>query len=252
MALDRWLLETASRPVLRFYSWQPYTLSLGRHQEFGGAAARRARERGIPVVRRDTGGRAVFHARELTYSVIIPREHPLAQLGLQPLYRLLNSALLSGLAELGVPVARETRRVDLRQHYQQPTAAVCFSTPVETEVTVGGRKLVGSAQRRFQQGVLQHGSLLLGREHREITAIFHPPEKVAAALGELDEHAVCLAEVLAEVPSQEELAEILARAFARTLNLEFQELHLDSEQWRQVKRAAPEFRVQSSPESDLP
>lgn len=181
MAIDQALLDRAAggERWLRLYRWSPHCLSFGRHEP---ALRRydRARilARRLDVVRRPTGGRAVWHAEELTYAVAAPG----ALLGgLRQAYEEIHRMLLAALRLLGVFAemadARGVARVD---------AGPCFAWPAGGEITVLGRKLVGSAQLRERGGLLQHGSLLLrGRQAtvQELTRGGAPPD-LAGALAE--------------------------------------------------------------------
>lgn len=159
MAMDESLMASVrqgGRPVLRFYRWEPGCLSLGRNQPARDIYDReRITELGLEVVRRPTGGRAVLHHRELTYSVVAAD----GWLGdLRTSYQRVNRALAAGLRHLGIPAEVVT--------IASPPAPVssaqpCFRAPVVGEVVAGGRKLIGSAQVREQGVMLQHGSLLL-------------------------------------------------------------------------------------------
>lgn len=158
MALDEALLRRARESgegVVRVYSWAVPTLSLGRNQRAVGAyPAERARGLGVDVVRRPTGGRALLHHREITYSVTAPApEHE----SLARSYRTINQALLSALRELGVQAEVAVRH----QRLPPPGSAPCFELPADGELMLGGRKLVGSAQYREQGALLQHGSILV-------------------------------------------------------------------------------------------
>lgn len=159
MAIDSALLDFAVREgglFLRLYQWAPYCLSFGRHEPaLRRYDAARIRSLGIDWVRRPTGGRAVWHARELTYSVTAP----VAWFGgMKEAYREIHEMLAAAVLELGaVPalaLAGEPRSLG-------PAAGPCFASPAGGEVLVGGRKVVGSAQLRRAGAFLQHGSLLL-------------------------------------------------------------------------------------------
>lgn len=160
MALDQALLARAARGErwLRLYRWSPHCLSFGRHEPALRRYDRaRIEARGLDVVRRPTGGRAVWHAEELTYAVAAPAE-PFG--GLRQAYEEIHRMLLAALRLLGVAAelapARRAAPVD---------AGACFASSAGGEITLGGRKLVGSAQLREGAGLLQHGSLLLaGRQ----------------------------------------------------------------------------------------
>ena len=159
MALDEALMDAVregAEPVLRFYRWQPACLSLGRNQPAAGFYDRdEIARRGLGVVRRPTGGRAVVHARELTYSVIVP-DRSLG--GPRESYAAINGALVAGLRELGVAA---TLQAPTEYRAPVPSTNPCFLQPAQGEVVLAGRKLIGSAQLSQRGVLLQHGSLLL-------------------------------------------------------------------------------------------
>lgn len=168
--LDR-TLETGAA-FLRCYRWEPYCLSFGRHEP---ALRRydtvRIRERGLSCVRRPTGGRAVWHARELTYAVTAPLS---AFGGLREAYAAIHGLLAAALSSLGVQSLLAPR--------SSPTPGIgsgpCFATPVGGEVLVRGSKVVGSAQLRSGDAFLQHGSLLLADDQvviEELAGLTPPP-----------------------------------------------------------------------------
>jgi len=190
MAVDEALAASVAAggaPVLRFYRWDPACLSLGRNQPARGrydlAALAAA---GIDVVRRPTGGRAVLHRRELTYSVAAP----VALLGPQrQAYAAINRALVAGLRRLGADASLQPAT---GVHAPHPSLAPCFAEPVEGEVVAAGRKLVGSAQRLLGSVLLQHGSLPLHDDQAAVAALVvgrddsaaeAPPATLAGVLG---------------------------------------------------------------------
>lgn len=202
MALDEALMARArstGNGVVRVYSWASPTLSLGRNQRAVGAyPAERASARGIAVVRRATGGRALLHHREITYSVTAPAP---AHDSLARSYRAINAVLLEALRTLGVQaqVASGTTRLP------PPGSAPCFEMPAPGELTVGGRKLVGSAQYREHGAMLQHGSILVDDDQplvAELAAVSVPATIPAATLRE----------ALGRAPTPEEFADALFAA----------------------------------------
>ncbi len=199
MARDH-ALAAALRPgtaTARFYRWKPATLSLGRNEPFAAGYREFLRARpGIGVVRRPTGGRAVLHDGELTYSVVLPAR---ACGGPRQVYRRVNEGLVDGLRRLGVDAGAASGRA------LPPDAGPCFLEPAEGEVTICGRKLVGSAQVRIGQAVLQHGSLLLVADQSPLFAL-------APGL-----HAITLAEALGEVPPWTRLVEALSGGLSGSL-----------------------------------
>src|SRR5690606_2640196 len=143
MAVDDAILTAVARgdapPTLRFYDWSPPCLSLGYAQKSADADLTRLAAAGWDVVRRPTGGRAILHIDELTYSVAVPEDHPLASGGIVDSYRRISAALLAGLQRLGAQVDARPREGSLRG-----AGPVCFEIASHYEITVNGRKLVGS------------------------------------------------------------------------------------------------------------
>lgn len=163
MAVDEAVLEHihqgGSKPTLRLYSWNPPCLSLGHAQPFKDVDVARLRARGWDVVRRVTGGRAILHTDELTYSVTGSADNAILAGGVLESYNRLAKALLFTMHEIGLPVEiKEDAGHAKSMTYPNP---VCFEVPSTYEITVNGKKLVGSAQARKREGVLQHGSLPL-------------------------------------------------------------------------------------------
>ena len=161
MAVDQAILsavvEGVSPPTLRFYAWSPPCLSLGRNQSFADVDPVACEAAGIDVVRRPTGGRSILHTDELTYSVALLQTDPRSEGGVMEGYRRLSEGLLAGLRHLE---AAAVQAVGARKASDEQTA-ICFEMPSDYEITVAGRKLVGSAQWRARGGVLQHGTLPL-------------------------------------------------------------------------------------------
>ena len=172
MALDHALMARARQSgetVLRVYEWAAPVLSLGRNQRARDVYLDAELERwAIGVVRRPTGGRALLHHREITYSVTAPVR---AADGLTTVYRRVNQLLLTALERLGVPavVARPESRS------RPPTPLPCFAEPASGEIVVDGRKLVGSAQWRDDGALLQHGSILIDDDQGIVTRLMRNP-----------------------------------------------------------------------------
>jgi lipoate-protein ligase A len=168
MALDQWLLDTAERTgegFLRLYRWNPYCLSFGRNEPAARRYDRaRIEARGISTVRRPTGGRAVWHARELTYAVAAPvdtfGDDPDRPLSRQA-FNTIHATLLSAVRRLGAPVTMAIPAERGAKPAEHVGAGACFASAVGGELLVGQQKLLGSAQVRQGRAFLQHGSLLL-------------------------------------------------------------------------------------------
>jgi len=223
MAVDEAILESVgggeSRPTLRLYSWNPPCLSLGYAQPAGDADMEQLSNHGWDIVRRITGGRAILHADELTYAVIGPPNEPRLVGGVLESYRRLSQALLSALQLLGLP-AQALPQPQGAAHAQKQKP-VCFEVPSNYEITVGGKKLIGSAQSRKKSGVLPHGSLPLSGDLTRITqALFFPDAASRLRAAErLLAHAANVESITGEVVSWEAAAAAFETAFSRTLNL---------------------------------
>ncbi len=167
MAVDEAILRAVAQgeqpPTLRLYAWEPACLSLGYGQRATDVDWERLAANGWTAVRRLTGGRAILHTDELTYSVALPLDHELAQGDIVDSYRHISEALLVALQLLGAQPAADPLSEPLRS-----VAPVCFETPSHYEITVDGRKLIGSAQARKHDGLLQHGAFPL---HGDIARI---------------------------------------------------------------------------------
>jgi len=195
MAIDEAVLRAGSAiPTLRLYAWTPPCLSLGYAQPAADVDRERLRQRGWDLVRRPTGGRAILHIDELTYSLTLPEDHPVAQGGIIASYRRISHALLAALSQLGVSSQADQRAESGGTH----SGPVCFETPSHYEVTAGGKKLIGSAQMRRQGMVLQHGSLPLFGDIARICDVLAYDDEAARGAGrqQVRARATTLAEAL--------------------------------------------------------
>ncbi|HXF60340.1 MAG TPA: biotin/lipoate A/B protein ligase family protein [Caldilineaceae bacterium] len=227
MALDQALAEACaagdSPPTLRFYRWHPPAVSLGRHQPIDDLDLAAVEARGYEVVRRPTGGRAILHTDELTYSVAAPAHEPRVQGSVMDAYLRLSHGLLAGLRLLGLEADKAAGHVRAGPN----VSAACFETPSAYEITAGGRKLIGSAQSRRAGYVLQHGSLpLVGDIGRLVDVLALPPTQAEHLRRELVARAGTLAQALgvaedAPTVQFEHVAQALCQGFAATLNLHF-------------------------------
>jgi len=209
MAVDEALMSRARDTglwILRVYSWSRPTLSLGRNQTaLGGYDLRRIEEREIDVVRRPTGGRAILHDREVTYSVTAP----VANAGdLRESYVRINRLLVTALRALGVDAIVAGDDESFRAHgdaaRSHPGLLPCFHHPSPGEIMAGGRKLAGSAQWRADGALLQHGSILVEDDQFQLASLMSsaaPPIPRPATLRD----------ALGRAPSEREVADVLFR-----------------------------------------
>ncbi len=174
MALDEAICtavrQKISPPTLRFYSWDKPSLSLGYFQKISDIDIDYCNTQGFTVVRRLTGGRAILHDDEITYSFCAPSDHEAFSGSLMDNYRRISHALLAGITGQGI----NARAVYNGIRHRRPGNPSCFQSVSYGEITVDGRKIIGSAQKRYTNGFLQHGSVMLSFD----------PVKLALATGE--------------------------------------------------------------------
>jgi lipoate-protein ligase A len=210
MSIDWELLqraETSPGPAtwVRLYGWHPPAVSIGRHQDLKTAvAAQLCAWQGIEVVRRPTGGRAVFHDRELTYAVV-SNDPVLVGGGITAAYRRVAEALQAGLRAVGV----ETRiaRGEPASEELGPGSHPCFASASRHELLAQGRKIAGSAQRRLRRAFLQHGSIPLQIDYPLMADVLGCSEKF------LRRRMISVTEAAGRQVSFRELAESLQAAF---------------------------------------
>jgi lipoate-protein ligase A len=212
-AIWRAVAEGRVPPTLRLYAWDPPCLSLGRHQSADEVNRQALAAAGYGLVRRPTGGRAILHIDELTYSVAAPLTEPRVRGDVLTSCQRISQGLLAALDLLGVR--------DAAVHQQKPPAAtgpVCFETPGEFEIVVDGRKLVGSAQARGRGALLQHGAFPLTGDIARICRFLTAPTDPARVRA----RATTLSEVLGREVPWEEAAQAVAGGFARALDLQLE------------------------------
>lgn len=234
MAIDEALLEHCASeeyayhfPTVRFYQWSHPTLSLGYNQEVKGSLQLSAcRERGIPIVRRPTGGKAVFHDQELTYSVIASfSSHPF-RMSVADNYRMISEALTEGLKllNLEVRIAEEDTPA-----YSPSGPEACFARLSRYEISCQGFKLVGSAQRRKRKAFLQHGSILLDADRQLV-------RKLIKSKGSQDKwDFVSVREVLGRSVTFEEMIPLLVRGFEKKFKIRLKASQLSEEEKNMAK-----------------
>jgi lipoate-protein ligase A len=223
MAVDEAILEhhaaEGGPPTVRFYTWSPAALSLGYGQPIdSNIDLERCRALGIDVVRRPTGGRAVLHDREVTYSVVIRADDPRVASGVLASYLTISQALIRGLSYLGITAELLPLR---RGHLRSPkeTSPICFAIPSSFEVAVRGRKIIGSAQRRAHGVIMQHGSIPIALDLDKMRAVFGLPSRTGQFGQEDQAHytgMTSLQEVGGRAYKYAEVVAALTRAIAET------------------------------------
>ncbi len=244
MAVDEAVLESigrgASLPTFRLYAWTPACLSLGVAQPFADVDASRLRARGWEAVRRITGGRAILHTDELTYSVIGLAENPILAGSVLESYNRLAKALLRAVQELDLPV--EIKEDVGQVANLSKTNPVCFEAPSTYEITVNGKKLIGSAQARRKEGVLQHGSLpLVGDLARICQALSFADESAREeAAARLLLRAATVESALGRAVAWDDAARSMVRAFEAELGIQFERGELSKVELSRVEELVRE------------
>ncbi len=241
MAADESILEHLgrgeARPTLRLYAWEPACLSLGHAQPFADIDVDRLVARGWEMVRRPTGGRAILHTDELTYSVIGPADEPRLAGSVLESYNRLACALLHAVRSLGLDAQSSPLSAELNASGKHGAAnPVCFEVASAYEITVGGKKLIGSAQARRKEGVLQHGSLPLFGDLGRITQALVFPDEAArqGAAGRLLARATTVETALGRLVSWDAAAQAFERGFEAELGLRFETAALSESEGRRA------------------
>lgn len=252
MAIDEAILIAHSEgrvpPTVRFYAWEPATLSIGYFQraevEVDLAVLE---ERGIGFVRRPTGGRAVLHDQELTYSMIVSEDYPGLPQNVTDAYRVLSEGLVIGFRLLGLNAEMVNLGSDEdKAKYAAASSAACFDSPSWYELVVEGRKAAGSAQMRQKGVVLQHGSILLDmdvdllfdllrfKSDRMRERLKNSFADKAVAINELRDHAALPKVTRAEVEAA------FFQGIQEGMGIRFEEGPLSEEELREAERLAQE------------
>lgn len=231
MDFDMMLVERCknlNRSYLRFYRWKPSAISLGYNQNkalneltlnFNKCSADN-----IDIVQRPTGGRAVYHAEELTYAVVFKSKRPV-----RDLYKDISMAILDGLKTLDpklfeLSFSKDTP--DLFKLIKTGMYNLCFNSQVKYEINYQGRKLVGSAQRKYGDIVLQHGSILIGPKHKEIVNYLNiSGEERVKMKQEIDDKTACLNEVTGRKLTYNEVSNSVFNGFEKGFNIKFHKIN---------------------------
>ncbi len=248
MAVDEAILLQIGRgdspPTLRLYAWTPACLSLGYAQPYADVDTRRLKERGWEVVRRVTGGRAILHTDELTYSVIAPNNEPRVVGTVLESYHRLAQVLLLAVKNLEAPV-------EMKEGKANDTSTnnpICFEVPSTYEITVNGKKLIGSAQARKKDGALQHGSLPLTGDLSRIcqALVFENDAARMDASQRLLARATTIESALGQEISWGTAAQAFIRAFEAQLGIKFEEGELSESESKRADELVREKYEQPS------
>ena len=231
MAVDEAILLCYNKglvpPTLRFYSWEPPCLSIGYFQSVvKGIQVESCLKMGIDLVRRPTGGRALLHQDELTYSLVCSSAHPRTGGSVVESYRTISQGILAGLRLLGVDAIALPRR----RRGARPNSESCFATVSHYEITVQGRKLVGSAQLRRDGALLQQGSIPFVFDAMVLACLLRQQEGHPLTRQDLSTHSISLNEARAEPSQWQEVAQALKNGFEEALGISLVESSLTEDE----------------------
>jgi len=252
MAIDEALVEgveAGGSPVVRFYAWEPPAISFGFAQQVQREVDVEAcRSSGVDLVRRPTGGRAVLHWQELTYSVIVGTEDEEMGGRIEDTYRRIGECLVAGLRRFGADVELERAQVRQPRPRTGTTAQPCFSSIARSEIKWKGRKLVGSAQRRFKRTVLQHGALIVGSAHERLVDLLLLSEGERRAWRRrLRAESTCLEECIGGRVVREELVESMVAGFEEVLGADLVRGEVADSEWERSRERAGFWSAEMSP-----
>lgn len=211
-------------PVLRVYQWRPYCISLGANQDFSSVDQEKTFADGFDIVKRPTGGRAILHAEELTYSVVYPISEDKTP---KQIYREINLALKSGLLiynPLFEKIELEHSQPHFPAFYKDTKSTLCFAVSAMNELNYQGKKVVGSAQRKMGNVILQHGSILCGSFHKRIIDYLNLPfAKLEEIKNEIDQTTTELEAILGEEIDYQKLSDAIKQGFENHFDVKFEE-----------------------------
>lgn len=246
MALDEALLEWNSEgkipPVIRFYGWDPATLSIGYFQKAEKEIDMDAvKKHGLGFVRRPTGGRGVLHEHELTYSVIVSEDHPEMPKTVTEAYRVISEGILKGFHNLGMDAYFAVpKTAEERESLKNPRSSVCFDAPSWYELVVEGRKVAGSAQTRQKGVILQHGSILLDLDEDKLFSLFkYPNDRVKERMQRaFKSKAVAINELSRDKVTIGQAKEAFRKGFEEGLGIQLEPYELSAEEMEYVNKIA--------------
>lgn len=226
MRLDNYFSHIAndkSNPVLRFYGWNPNCLSIGYHQDQSIINDIRLGEDGFDIVRRPTGGRAILHAQELTYSIVMPS----SIMAHQQLYSFIHRLIAQSLNDLGYPVELTSGQRKLPRISHTAEDFPCFTRSAETEIQYSSKKVVGSAQKILKSSILQHGSILIGSDHKQLIHYLRMTgQQTEKIKSELEQKTICLTDIKKDPLTPEKIMTRVINLLEslETISVYFQEL----------------------------
>jgi len=226
MALDEAMLDYSyqnSIPILRFYKWKPPTLSIGYFQKTSSSVNfEELKNRGFAFIRRPTGGRAVLHNKEITYSITLPISHKFLELSVIESYEILCKPIVKALNDLNIKAYLSN------EDDKEINSPSCFAAPTFMDIKVKGKKLIGSAQTRDKRGLLQHGSILLDVDVCELFSVLNINGAVAERLIKKGREKITSLSEEGFKENEDELKSYLIKAYKDLLEIDFKPLEISS------------------------
>ncbi len=225
MEYDLLLVKSFSGfPVLRVYQWKPYCISLGANQDYNPVNQKKVEADGFDIVKRPTGGRAILHAEELTYSVVYPLSETKTP---KQIYREINLALKNGLTNYNSAFEKielEHTQPHFPSFYKDTKSTLCFAVSAMNELNYQEKKIVGSAQRKIGNVILQHGSILSGNFHKRIIDYLNlSDDKLKDLQNEIEQTTIELKTILGEEINYQLLIEAIKKGFENHFNVKLEE-----------------------------
>lgn len=231
MDYDLQLVKSVSpnSPILRFYGWKPYCISIGANQSYNEINSFLAEKNHVDIVKRPTGGRAILHAEELTYAVIMPNS---SEISGRKLYEAISQSIVYGLKDYNSKMDKvelENGNPDFGNLLKEASGSLCFASTAKSEIKFGGKKLVGSAQRKLGSTILQHGSILIGTYHKGLIDYLNLNEQEKFNLmNEIEEKTTEISSIINADVNISDLQETIVTGFENVLNAKFSKIEIES------------------------
>lgn len=210
MAIDEAILHYSKIPTLRFYQWKPKAVSIGYNQDIKEINVNYCKKNKIDIVKRITGGKAVFHDDELTYSFIVPENTNLLPKDIAESYKIIAEALVIALKKIGI-------NAKIKKQKEKITSSICFNSSNWYELTVNGKKISGSAQRRLNGKILQHGSILIDFDFNKNLLLFNSKNQ-SDSINDLKKRITSVKNETKKQAEIKKLKEVIRQGFEKRFN----------------------------------
>jgi len=233
MAIDEALLINSTIPILRVYGWKPKSISIGYNQNLEKEInSDYCKKNNIDIVRRLTGGKAVFHDKEITYSFILPENTNLLPFEINESYKIIANSLIIALEKIGI-------KAEIKKVPEKIATPICFNSSNWYELLVNGKKISGSAQRRMDGKILQHGSILIDFDYNKNNSIFNSDNNFDS-INSLKQRITSIKRELNKIVSYNELVEAIKFGFKENFDFDMINYSLSEEEMELTKKLKEE------------